>query len=248
MRLGSLRLAPHQTSNWPGTFPSGKESYCAALLCTRPGRRTWGSSCRSPPRYSPCPPQQQPPHGTADDDAVGLWSTQTGDPDPDQDPDPDPLLLLLRIPPLSLCLCRRHQSQHPVHLFSRLCPGVSHLHPHPHPHRHLQHRPRGTFLLFLASRALGTITVRMPCPRFLPSRGSYHTLPSLDHTPASCLLALRLPGPAIDSCQAALTPSIPAHRGWVALFVSPPPHDSSSPGAKQQHWPKVASMSVTAYL
>jgi hypothetical protein len=31
VRLGSLRLAPHQTSNWPGTFPSGRKG--RTVLC-----------------------------------------------------------------------------------------------------------------------------------------------------------------------------------------------------------------------
>lgn len=54
VRLGSLRLAPHLTSNWPGTFPRREKGlYCALLRCTRPSGRAWGSSCRSPPRRSP---------------------------------------------------------------------------------------------------------------------------------------------------------------------------------------------------
>lgn len=55
VHLESLRLAPHQTSNWPGTFPREKKKGCTVLCCAVHSRRgrTWGPSCRSPPRYSP---------------------------------------------------------------------------------------------------------------------------------------------------------------------------------------------------
>lgn len=119
----------------PADFRGEKGLYSAALRCTHTGGRTW----EGPPAGHDLATPQQPPHGTADNDAVGLWSTQTDqapDPDPDQDPQ------LLRIPTLSLPLLPSPAATHSAFLFSFVpgrqpsapAPTPAPTHPHtPHP-------------------------------------------------------------------------------------------------------------------
>lgn len=69
----------------PAPFRGRKKKGCTVLCCAVPTRG--GRACGflmqvTTTSLLPCPPQQ-PPHGTADNDAVGLWSTQDPDPDPD---------------------------------------------------------------------------------------------------------------------------------------------------------------------
>lgn len=147
----------------------------------------------------PCPPQQAP-HGTADNDAVGLWSTQ--------DPDPDPQLaahsntFCLPLPAVTnsnlqrvsfpACACASATCTCTcTHIRTRFCNNGG-------------ERPSCSLVSF------PELSGPLPCAchalplRFLPSRKSYHTLPSLDHTTCP------VPGPAIDHCQVVLTPSNPA--------------------------------------
>lgn len=84
----------------PARFRAGGKG--RTVLCCKPPGLSEDMGARLQVTSSlllPCPPPQ-PPHGTADDDAVSLWSTQTKT----QTWSPDPQLL--RIPTLSFHLCR----------------------------------------------------------------------------------------------------------------------------------------------
>lgn len=98
----------------------------------------------------PCPPPQ-PPHGTAGDDAVSLWSmqtkTQTWTPDPQ----------LLRIPTPSFHLCRITVTNRNLQYLSFLLCTLHGHQPHTlvststhtYPHLQLQHRRQTIFFVLL---------------------------------------------------------------------------------------------------
>lgn len=179
MRLGSLRLAPHQKINWPGIFPRKikRVVLCCAVLYTPRERGHGGPHAghhhlATPPalhssrhmalqmmmqssRFAVDPGPRPRPTAAAHSNTFCL-----------PPPPPSPILTSFLV-----CACA---SATCTHTRTRFCNQL-----------------RRTFLFLLAfPNSRDHYRAHAHAFRFLPSRESYHTLPSLDHTtclvPTSC--------------------------------------------------------------